>query len=100
METTTPTTQTPQQSAILQRLGLLEEALLAQDPEMPRHLGEIHRLLITHEELTHLLSDEQIAIVMSAQQIQTNTTLVASVTGTAGKKAAAKKAAGLTLGDL
>jgi hypothetical protein len=99
METTTPI-QTPQQSAILQRLGVLEAALLAQDPEMPKHLGEIHRLLITHEELTHLLKDEQIAVIMEAQQLQTNTTLVASVTGTAGKKAAAKKAAGITLGDL
>lgn len=93
-------TTTLQQDAILQRLDALEQALLAQDPEMPKHLGEIHRLLITHEELTHLLSDEQIAVIMGAQQLQTNTTLVASTASGAGKRAAAKKAATMSLLDL
>jgi hypothetical protein len=97
-EPTKPTT--PQLDSIMQRLSYLQEALLAQDPRIRDHLKEIHKLMITHEELVHLLSDEDIAKIMSAQQVVTNTTLVATTTGTKGKATATKKATGLSLGDL
>lgn len=92
--------QTPQQVTILQKLSLVEEALLTQDPRMRDHLKEIHKLLIGYEELTHLLTDEQIAVIMGAQQIQTNTSLIAATTGKKAATGVAKKAAKLGMGDL
>lgn len=91
---------TEQHDQILQRLGYLQEAMLAQDPQIKNHLKEIHRLMITHEELVHLLSDDEIAKIMGAQQIVTNTTLVAATTGKKASTSASKKATGLSLGDL
>ena len=99
-ETTETNKSTPQLDQVNQRVAYLQEALLAQDPRMRDHLKEIHKLLITHEELVHLLKDEDIAKIMEAQQVVTNTTLAAATTGTKGKAAASKKAAQLSLGDL
>jgi hypothetical protein len=94
------TAPTPQHDQIMQRLAYLQEAMVAQDPQIKGHLKEIHRLMITHEELVHLLSDDDIAKIMGAQQVVTNTTLVAALSGTKGKATASKKAAGLSMGDL
>lgn len=93
---TTP--ENPLLSNLQQRLGYLQESLEQQDPQIKNHLKEIHKLLIGHEELVHLLSDEEIAKIMSAQQTVTNTTLVADVTKK--KTSTAKKAAAISLGDL
>lgn len=90
---------TPQHAQLLERLGFLESALLSHDPAMPKHLAEIHKLLIGHEELSHLLSEEEIAKIMQAQQIQTNTTLAVAVSASA-KKAAKAKLSQLTLSDI
>lgn len=90
----------PQLDSLLQRLSYLETALNEQDPMMRNHLKEIHSTLIQHEELVHLLDDEQIAIIMQGQQVITNTTLVAAVTAPKARAANAKKAAQLSLGDL
>lgn len=90
----------PQYDACLTRLAALEEALLSQDPLMKGHLKEIHKLLISHEELVHLLSDEQISQIMAAQQVVTNTSLAAVVVASSKSPSAGKKAAKLTLGDL
>jgi hypothetical protein len=94
------TAPSPQRDKIMQQLSYLQEALEANDPMIKRHLGEIHKLMIQHEELVHLLSDDEIAKIMGAQQIVTNTTLVAATTGKTGKATATKKAAQLSLGDL
>jgi hypothetical protein len=85
---------------LLTRLGQLEEALLARDPLMKTHLGAIHKQLITHEELVHLLSPVEIGKIVAAQQAHTNTSLAQEVTTTSGKAKAAKRAAQLGLGDL
>ena len=49
-------------------LSLLEEALLSGDPRMKDHLKESHRLLISHDELAHLLTIEEISKLMAASQ--------------------------------
>lgn len=90
----------PVHAECLQRLANLEAALLAKDPSMKQHLLEMHKQLIGYEELVHLLSDEQIGIIMSAQQIHTNTILTGSTSTASGKKKAAAAGAKLTIADL
>jgi hypothetical protein len=85
---------------LLDRLSNLEAALLARDPLMKTHLGAIHKQLITHEELVHLLSPAQIGEIVRAQQAHTNTSLAQEVTTTSGKAKAAKRAASLGVSDL
>lgn len=85
---------------VMSRLAALEEALLARDPMMKMHLGAIHKELIQHEELVHLLSNEQIGKIVTAQQVHTGNVLVADITGKAGKAKAAAKASKLSLSDL
>jgi hypothetical protein len=92
-------TSTPQYDQCLQRLSLLEEALMTKDPEMKKHLAEIHKLLISFEELSHLLTNDEIAKIMAAQQIVTDTVLIGSTSGSK-KASATKKSTGLSLGDL
>jgi hypothetical protein len=90
----------PVHAACLQRLADLEAALQAKDPMMKNHLLEIHKQLISYEELVHLLKDEQIGIIMAAQQVHTNTVLIGSTSTASGKKKAAAAAAKLTISDL
>lgn len=85
---------------LLDRLAQLEAALLARDPLMKTHLGAIHKSLVQHEELVHLLSDEEIGKIVGAQQQHTNTTLAANLSSKAGKAKAANRTAQLGLGDL
>lgn len=82
------------------RLLELEAALLAKDPLMKNHLAEIHKSMIQHEEIVHLLSEDDIAKIMAAQQVHVGVTLVAAASGKSGKAASAKKSAGLGMGDL
>lgn len=84
----------------LQKLQAIEEALLANDPAMKTHLAEIHKTLIQYEELVHLLSNDQIATVMKAQQKLTDTALAAAVTKAKTSKAAGAKTAKLGLDDV
>ena len=51
-----------------QHLGNIEDALLAKDPEMPNHLRESHRLLISYPETVHLLDDEEVHKLIEAQE--------------------------------
>lgn len=75
---------TEQQSAIpptvltqLQlKMGELQKALLEKDPQMPNHLRESHRLLITYPETVHLLDDEEIAQLIEAAKRHTNTEII------------------------
>lgn len=85
---------------LLQRISLVEEALNAKDPSMKTHLAEIHRLLINHDELVHLLSDEDIGKFMKAQQAHQGVVLVAALTGKKASSSATKKATGVSLDDL
>ena len=96
----TETELSPQHQQIQQRLAYLETALFAQDPAIKGHLAEIHRLMITHEELVHLLSIEELQKLMGAQQVVTNQSLVAAVSSKGGKTTTLKKATGLSMGDL
>lgn len=60
----------PKLLELLPKLEALEQALLSSDPKMPGHLKEIHKYLIQFEELAHLLTEDQIAIILDGQQRQ------------------------------
>lgn len=93
MKTATPEQENKIPDQIMQSLALhmgnLERALLAKDPEMPNHLRESHRLLITYPESVHLLDDAEIHTLISAAEDYTKTKIVAEASkgkGSRGKK--------------
>lgn len=58
------------------KMASLEKALLEKDPEMPNHLRESHRLLITYPESVHLLDDSEIHTLISAAEEHTKVRIV------------------------
>lgn len=85
----------PKLKELLPKLDALEAALLAADPKFPTHLKEIHGYLIQYEELAHLLSEQQIAIILEGQQKKLGVILAEETTKTKGSKAK-----GVTADDL
>lgn len=74
-------------------LGNLEKALLDKDPQMPNHLRESHRLLLTYPETVHLLDDEEIEKIIDAAQKHSQVVIVAETAkGKGGGKRATYKA--------
>lgn len=61
------------------KIQQIQAALLQQDPLLPIHLGAIHKQLIKHEELVHLLSDEEITVLVAGQKKHANVQLVKEV---------------------
>lgn len=92
-------TSNPVHQNFLQRLSDLEAALLARDPLMKTHLGEIHKHMIQYEEIANLLRPEEIAKIMAAQQQHTGIVLRAETLGKS-KAATNKKAAKISVGDI
>lgn len=92
-------TSNPVHQNFLQRLADLEAALLARDPLMKTHLGEIHKHMIQYEEIANLLRPEEIAKIMAAQQQHTGIVLRAEAVGRS-KASTNKKAAKLGVDDL
>ena len=78
-------TQSEHHKKMLEKLTALEQSLVDADPKMPNHLREIHTLLISYEELAHLLSEEQIATIIKAQSQRVGVILAEET-----KKAASK----------
>lgn len=52
---------------ILQRIGELEKLLLTGHPQLGMELARIHKNVAEQPELLHILSDEQIALIVKAQ---------------------------------
>lgn len=69
----------------------LQNLLLAKHPRMPVLLREIHTALRQQPENVTLLSEEDIAIVVSGLKVQTGVEFAASVTKGAGQKSALAK---------
>lgn len=74
-------------------LGDVQATLLAKDPMMPQHLRSSHQLLISYPETVHLLTDDQVALLISAAQEHTKTMIVSAAAkkATVGKKPKAEK---------
>lgn len=86
---------------VMQRLDTtlahLEQALLAKDPMMPQHLRNTHSIITSYPEATHLLNDQQIALIIKSAQEMTKTEIVSAI---AAGKGAAKRASKLGVADL
>ncbi len=89
----------PVHAEFISRLNKLDAALAARDPSMPLHLLEIHKALITYDEITPLLRPEEIGRIMAAQQQHVAVVLRQEVTGKA-KSSATRAAAKVTLNDI
>lgn len=89
----------PKLAELLPKLAALEAALLAADPQMPVHLKEIHRYLIQYEELAHLLSEEQIAVILEGQQRRVGIVLAQETKKGTGNSSS-KNLKGVTADDL
>jgi len=61
---------------VLERMSLVEEKMAKADPEIGTHLRVIHKTLGEYEELAHLLSPEQIGVLMKGLQKHTGIQLV------------------------
>jgi hypothetical protein len=71
---------------VMERMNKIEEGMTRADPELPTHLKVIHKHLAEYEELAHLLTPEQIGILMKGFQKHSGIQLIA--------EAAAKKGGG------
>jgi len=72
----------PQMPSVLEKIEILRISLLTADPKMPEHLKAIHRTLVQYEELSHLLSEEQIATILDGAQRKLGIILAAETTAT------------------
>lgn len=82
-----------------QKIHEIEGMLLKNDPALPGHLAAIHKTMISYEDLPHLLSDEQIHILIKGQTQVTGTVLVQS-SAKQSKASITKAAKGITAADL
>ena len=75
---------------VQERIQLVGAKLLEQDPMLPVHLSMIHSTLIQHEELVHLLSDQEIATLIKGQIKHTGVQVIKEITGGSKAKAGSK----------
>jgi hypothetical protein len=63
------------------RIQQIQNGLLQQDPMLSTHLAAIHSSIIQYEELVHLLSDDEIAVIVAGQSRHINVSLAKEITG-------------------
>lgn len=80
---------TDQLSLLLPKIAALEQALVDKDPKMPEHLRSIHKALIQYEELSHLLTEEQLGTIIAAQSQKLGVVLAEETKASKGKSSAA-----------
>ena len=74
--------------SVLERLDMIEAKLQEVDPLLGQHMTYIHKTLLQHEELVHILPDAKIHTLMEGMQKYTKTALVeAAIKAPRGKKA-------------
>lgn len=73
---------------IAQRLADLKLAQDTLDPNLPGHVREIHLMLKENPEIVSILSDDQIAVYLSARRGMAAVTIAPAKKATASKRAA------------
>jgi hypothetical protein len=61
---------------VLERMNAIEEKMKTNDPQIATHLKEIWKHMQQYEELAHLLTPEQIGIIMRGLQKHTMVQLI------------------------
>lgn len=79
-------------------LAALEASLLAKDPQMSAHLRNSHALLVSYPETVTLLTDTEIAMLISGAQSHTQIEIVKATAKGKGKNTGA--VGKLTINDL
>lgn len=88
-----------QHQIISGKIAELSEKLLANHPQMPLLLREIHQVLKNDPAIVTLLSPEEVSKVINGLERQTNTYIAQSMTAPKGaKKAALKNTSAADLG--
>lgn len=85
--------------ALKESVESLKGMILGKHPSMPTLLREIHTALSKQPEQALLLSEEEIHVIVSGLEVQTNTYLAASITPK-NKSLAGKIKAGADVSDL
>lgn len=80
---------------ITEQILTLQQALLANQPNMPGLLREIHQRLKADPEVVTLLTEDQIAVIVEGLKVHTATSIV-----TAKEKKTATKLKDVELDDL
>ncbi len=75
---------TPHQQ-LQEKILTLQSALLEANPRMPVLLQEIHRTLKNDPAIVTLMSEDEIAVIVSGLKAQTTTTLVTSAVKVSAK---------------
>ncbi len=83
---------------IMRKIADLQEAMQKQLPEYESILHTIHRNLAQDESTVHLLTEEQVGIIVAALSKRTGVAITEERMEKAGKRA--KKSGGLSLEDL
>jgi hypothetical protein len=71
--------------AVLGKLDEVEAALTNNDPLLKLHCSSIHKALLEHEELVHILPDDKIRLLMAGMKKYQNIQLVAEASKTRAK---------------
>lgn len=72
--------------ACFERIGKLEDMLLAKDKDMPTHLQAIHASLIRYPEVVALLRDDEIHQIVKAAEEYVGQKIVAETAKGGGRK--------------
>jgi protoheme ferro-lyase len=71
---------------VMERMNLIQQKMAQNDPEISTHLKSIWKHLQTYEELAHLLTPEQIGVLMKGMQKHTAIQLVVETPAKGRKK--------------
>ena len=72
---------------VMERMEKIQDTMLKNDPELRTHLKAVHTLMKEYEDLPHLLTPEQIGLLMKGMQKYTAISLVVESKSKSSKKA-------------
>lgn len=89
----------PQQYLVVEKIAMLQQMLLAEDPSTPILLKQIHTALTKDPELVYLLNPQQVGAIVGGCKWQTKVVIVTDAVKKT-KTTAGKKLAVMTLADI